>query len=460
VQHTEFRIFAMLAEHLRPLIVTSLRVRTSNSSADDHSAFILMIKRVGQAWFNTLFSHMLVPSELLRVWDNVLVYEMDFVHKFALVILSKNEKFIRNSVKAEAKANSGALQLDALIAAGNAVKQKLLSRIETSAVETLIKKALTKPTYTALTRLQFLSEARHEEGSYIDRLRRLQHTKEQLRRTNNEMDLDSIVAAFEALEEIGNEGLVSKMAFMQVAFNSFHWSHADSLRFFTAFDQKGENKVDVRELKAALAVLMKGTLQDKLHACFMAFDIDGSGDLDPGEVIEMVSIIERCLDGRSSFFKPNSESLYMSMGRNEEGKIPEEAFVAAAESNPTCKPVLDFIQAIELPINTEVSVDLSLIQTASPRPSQATPPSDTTEGFSKAAERVVAAPFEEIKEKRKNSVRIHGESASTAATSRQLRSELTLGSNAEEPGGKQKQHEEKQRQACGRLCTRDMCAVS
>lgn len=458
MQHTEFRIFAMMAEHLRPLIVTSLRVRTSNSSADDHSAFILMIKRVGQAWFNTLFSHMLVPSELLRVWDNILVYGIEFIHKFALVILSKHEKFIRNSIKAEKKANSGALPLDALIAAGNAVKQQLLTRIETSAVETLLKKALTKPSYLALARDQFAAQARLEEGSYIERLRRLQQTKEQLRRTNNEMDLGTIETAFEALEEVENAGLVSKMAFMQVAFNSFHWSHADALRFFTAFDQKGDNKVDVRELKAALAVLMKGNLQDKLRACFMAFDIDGSGDLDPEEVIEMVSIIERCLDGRSSFFKPNSEGLFTSMGRNEEGKIPEEAFVAAAESNPACRPVLDFIQAIELPINTQINVDLRQIQEAAQSVKPATPISEPAESFSKAVERVMALPMEEMKEKRRTSVRIHGGSMSTAA-SRQLHTERTLGSNAEEQGGKQKQPEEKQRQACSRLCTRDMCAV-
>ncbi len=103
----------------------------------------------------------------------------------------------------------------------------------------------------------------------------------------------------------------------------------------------------------------------------------------------MVSIIERCLDGRSSFFKPNSEGLFTSMGRNEEGKIPEEAFVAAAESNPACRPVLDFIQAIELPINTQINVDLRQIQEAAQSVKPATPISEPAESFSKAVERLV-----------------------------------------------------------------------
>ncbi len=73
-----------------------------------------------------------------------------FVHKFALTLLSRNERFLRNNIKNETKNLKIGATVDALVVSGNAARTKLLRRNEKLPIDNLIKKALNKPKYVAL----------------------------------------------------------------------------------------------------------------------------------------------------------------------------------------------------------------------------------------------------------------------------------------------------------------------
>lgn len=348
VLHRELRVLALMAERLRPRLVKCLQAifRTDSSpSQSDFSPFITTIKRIGEVWFSTLFCTMLVPSDLLRVWDVLFIKGFEFAQKFALVLLSRNEKFLRDNIKTEAKALNVGMSVDALIIAGNSTRVRLQKRVEKVPIEQLIKKAVMKTSYVALHREDFLPVAAQIEGSHMDRLLRLRQTKRLLQ--SSPLSFSDILSMFQAFDQIQLNDTVSRALFMTKATKDFKWSALTALNVFTLLDQTGSDTLDVRELKAGLAMLFSGTLEEKLRLCFHAFDADHSGYLDPPEVIDMIAIMESTLDGRSSFYRSQSASLYQLMDSNQDNKISVEEFVRAALQDSGAKPILDYINAID-----------------------------------------------------------------------------------------------------------------
>ena len=348
ILHRELRVLVLMAERMRPRLVKCLQAifRTDSApSQSDFSPFVTTIKRIGEVWFSTLFCTMLVPSDLLRVWDVLIIKGFEFAQKFALVLLSRNEKFLRDNIKTEAKALNVGMSVDALIVAGNSTRVRLQKRVEKIPIEHLIKKALVKSSYVSLHRDDFLPAAAQIEGNHIDRLLRLRQTKRLLQ--SSPLSFSEVLTMFQAFDQIQLNDSVSRALFMTKATKDFKWSALTALNVFTLLDQTGSDALDMRELKAGLAMLFSGTLEEKLRLCFHAFDTDHSGYLEPPEVVDMISIMESTLDGRSSFYRSQSASLYRLMDRNEDNKISVDEFVSSALKDPGAKPILDYINAID-----------------------------------------------------------------------------------------------------------------
>jgi hypothetical protein len=127
--------------------------------------------------FSTLFTVCVLPSNLFRVWDTIFIYGFEAAHKFALAILSKNERLLKNTIKAETKALGIGNTVDALIISGNQAKAKLLTKVEKLPIEKMLKKAISKRTYQNLSRDDFYEQARRIEQDYVSRIHELQQRR-------------------------------------------------------------------------------------------------------------------------------------------------------------------------------------------------------------------------------------------------------------------------------------------
>ncbi|KAI4899292.1 hypothetical protein NFI96_030744, partial [Prochilodus magdalenae] len=60
---------------------------------------------------------------------------------------------------------------------------------------------------------------------------------------------------------------------------------------FRSFDENGDNTLDFIEYVAALHLVLRGRLEDKLRWSFKVFDNDGNGRLDGDEIARIIRII-------------------------------------------------------------------------------------------------------------------------------------------------------------------------
>jgi Ca2+-binding EF-hand superfamily protein len=65
------------------------------------------------------------------------------------------------------------------------------------------------------------------------------------------------------------------------------------INIFNSFDEDGTGSILALNLKAGLACLCEGTLEERLKLAYFAFDGDKSGYLEPDEIISMVTMIEK-----------------------------------------------------------------------------------------------------------------------------------------------------------------------
>ena len=101
----ETKLFALYASRLRPKLKNALSILVKNENITETYtiAFDLAMSRLSESWFKSLFSNVLIENDLLRVWDNLFIAGFDFIQKFGLSLLSKNENFFKNSIKQEIK---------------------------------------------------------------------------------------------------------------------------------------------------------------------------------------------------------------------------------------------------------------------------------------------------------------------------------------------------------------------
>lgn len=351
----------MMAERLRPNLANTLvavfRPKNDTNTKRDMTPFYETMKRIAETLFLTLFSTILLPQNLLRVWDVVFLYGFEAAHKVALTLLSKDERFFKNKVKAEVKNIGLGNSIDVLLAGGNNARAKLFLKIEKVPIEKLIKKALTKAKYKSLKYEDFIGSAERLERDYMTRINRLRQTRAVLLKDNLLNNIDDTRFLFDTLRRFDHQGIISRQIFMQTVTKEFNWSKATALNVFTTFDQKGNESLDIREVLSGICILFNGPLDERLELLFKVFDINDSSYIEPDEAIDIISVLETSLDVRSNFFKVQSGELFERMDRNQDSKVTQDEFVKCLKEDPACKLIMDFLQGLESEEGTAMNLD-------------------------------------------------------------------------------------------------------
>ncbi|XP_028812473.1 guanylyl cyclase-activating protein 2-like [Denticeps clupeoides] len=112
---------------------------------------------------------------------------------------------------------------------------------------------------------------------------------------------------------------------------------------FRSFDMNGDNTLDFIEYVAALHLVLRGKLEDKLRWSFKVFDSDENGRLDRCELKRIIMVIYKIKQGRVSEEPANSSCLtldqvcdriFESMDENGDGQISLEEFLDGAQRDP------------------------------------------------------------------------------------------------------------------------------
>ena len=115
--------------------------------------------------------------------------------------------------------------------------------------------------------------------------------------------------------------LVQKGQFMQVL-EKHHvdWRNDAFLeRLFKLFDADATGAINFREYVLGMATVSMGSARDKFQLSFDVFDIDGSGQISHGEMVQMLTVMDpKCSAGAD-------------MGLQDAGVAPERAEARAGE---------------------------------------------------------------------------------------------------------------------------------
>uniref|UniRef100_A0A3B3ZBY2 EF-hand domain-containing protein n=1 Tax=Periophthalmus magnuspinnatus TaxID=409849 RepID=A0A3B3ZBY2_9GOBI len=108
---------------------------------------------------------------------------------------------------------------------------------------------------------------------------------------------------------------------------------------FRSFDTNGDGHIDFLEYVAAVHLILRGKLKDKLVWSFKVFDRDGNGSLDRAEVGLIIKVRHRT---RAQPQEPNStrnvdeivERIFALIDKNNDSEISLEEFIDGAEKDP------------------------------------------------------------------------------------------------------------------------------
>ena len=341
---------------LRPKLVTALSLQVKQKKITEiySEAFYLSMQRLSENWFSSLFASVLTSNDALRVWDNILVNGFEFAHKFGLALLSKNENYFRNSIKQEIKTLGLGVNIDALILAGNISINKLLKKIDKISIETLIKKAGTKPTYTALKRMDFIN---FPVSSMIpnQRILAIHEFKSLLESQGFNYDLAKTLVS--ALEIYDNYSTVSRVTFQNFAYKNCAWDPKIASKFFVIFDQMGVDGLITLAIKAAVSILVSG-IDNKLDLLYQSIDQDMSKELTQPDFIQLIMKVEESINNKSTFYSKNIEEFTKTIP-----ELSPDSFKSILISHDFFRNLLQSLAEIDnisyeiTPVKKDISVD-------------------------------------------------------------------------------------------------------
>lgn len=107
---------------------------------------------------------------------------------------------------------------------------------------------------------------------------------------------------------------------------------------FRSFDTNGDGHIDFMEYIAALHLILRGKLRDKLVWSFKVFDHDGNGCLEKEEVRLVIKII----NGIKKPYDPNTtgdvdeivDRIFALVDKNNDCQISLDEFIEGAEKDP------------------------------------------------------------------------------------------------------------------------------
>lgn len=107
---------------------------------------------------------------------------------------------------------------------------------------------------------------------------------------------------------------------------------------FRSFDTNGDGHIDFMEYLAAVHLILRGKLRDKLAWSFKVFDGDGNGCLDREEVRAVIKIIHQIRQPDD----PNTtddvdeivDRIFALVAKNNDSQISLDEFIEGAEKDP------------------------------------------------------------------------------------------------------------------------------
>ncbi|XP_030621842.1 guanylyl cyclase-activating protein 2-like [Chanos chanos] len=108
---------------------------------------------------------------------------------------------------------------------------------------------------------------------------------------------------------------------------------------FRSFDTNQDNTIDFMEYVAAVHLVLRGRLEDKLKWSFKVYDRDGNGRLDRREVIHIVKIISKLKTHENPSacegLNPNQicDRIFELVDKNNDGQISLEEFLDGAQKD-------------------------------------------------------------------------------------------------------------------------------
>ncbi|XP_072321247.1 guanylyl cyclase-activating protein 2-like [Eucyclogobius newberryi] len=107
---------------------------------------------------------------------------------------------------------------------------------------------------------------------------------------------------------------------------------------FRTFDTNGDGHIDFLEYVAAVHLIFRGNLKDKLVWSFKVFDRDGNGCLDREEVRLIVKIIGNIKQPHEAKTSGNVnemvDRIFALVDKNKDSQISLEEFIEGAEKDP------------------------------------------------------------------------------------------------------------------------------
>ncbi|KAL2089059.1 hypothetical protein ACEWY4_015958 [Coilia grayii] len=107
---------------------------------------------------------------------------------------------------------------------------------------------------------------------------------------------------------------------------------------FRSFDMNGDDTLDFIEYVAALHLVLRGKLEDKLRWSFKVFDDDENGRLDRDELKKIIKLIYKMKQGKMTDEAGNlltvdeiCERLFDTIDKNSDGHISLEEFLEGAQ---------------------------------------------------------------------------------------------------------------------------------
>ncbi|KAG7219516.1 hypothetical protein INR49_019025 [Caranx melampygus] len=107
---------------------------------------------------------------------------------------------------------------------------------------------------------------------------------------------------------------------------------------FRSFDTNQDGKIDFMEYVAAVHLVLRGKLEDKLKWSFKVYDRDGNGCLDRQEVRQVVKIIYKIKKHNDPSITVNIDDIcdriFELVDKNNDSQISLEEFIEGAEKDP------------------------------------------------------------------------------------------------------------------------------
>ncbi|KAM3935437.1 guanylyl cyclase-activating protein 1 [Leptodactylus fuscus] len=112
-------------------------------------------------------------------------------------------------------------------------------------------------------------------------------------------------------------------------------------QMFDTFDFNKDGYMDFMEYVAALSLVLKGKVEQKLRWYFKLYDVDGNGCIDRGEllnIIKAIRAINRCNDEMSA--EEFTDMVFDKIDINGDGELSLEEFIGGVQKDEVLLEVL------------------------------------------------------------------------------------------------------------------------